>query len=340
MPGHIFYRVGDYAQAEHWFAASTAVDEQYMRTQHVGVDDDWNYVHNLMYGIANYMEEGKLHEATVLSAKLPGARGQLRDTLYPQSPRDGMARLDPELPVALRTGDWAGVLKMLEGAKPDAKLENLNFLAGGLKEFSTGMQAVEANDVATAQAASLRLDAELWRMSQKIKDAPKKKLEPPATPVMVAVMPDALAGPLLSNLSVMSLELRGSILVQQKQLAEAKVLFDQAALEEKKLGYREPPSFIRPVGETEGIALLHAKDYAGAHKAYEAALVERPKSGFPLFGMAQSSEMAGDASTAHEEYAKFVEAWRNGDPGALELAHAREYLMGQKTVAHVEGVAK
>ena len=26
MPGHIFYRVGDYAQAEHWFAESTAVD--------------------------------------------------------------------------------------------------------------------------------------------------------------------------------------------------------------------------------------------------------------------------------------------------------------------------
>jgi tetratricopeptide (TPR) repeat protein len=33
MPGHIFYRVGDYAQAEHWFAESTAVDEKYMRDQ-------------------------------------------------------------------------------------------------------------------------------------------------------------------------------------------------------------------------------------------------------------------------------------------------------------------
>ena len=64
MPGHIFYRVGDYAQAEQWFAASTAVDEQYMREQHVDVDDDWNYIHNLMYGVANLMEEGKLQEAT------------------------------------------------------------------------------------------------------------------------------------------------------------------------------------------------------------------------------------------------------------------------------------
>ena len=29
-------------------------DEQYMQTQHVQVDDDWNYVHNLMYAIANF----------------------------------------------------------------------------------------------------------------------------------------------------------------------------------------------------------------------------------------------------------------------------------------------
>jgi hypothetical protein len=32
-PGHIFYRVGDYAQAEHWLAQSTSVDEKYMRRQ-------------------------------------------------------------------------------------------------------------------------------------------------------------------------------------------------------------------------------------------------------------------------------------------------------------------
>ena len=154
MPGHIFYRVGDYAQAEHWFAESTAVDEKYMRDQHVAVDDDWNYVHNLMYGVANLMEEGKLRQATVLSGKLSGARGEFSATLYLGSPRDGIARLDPRLPVALRTADWPAVLNMLDTVKPADKLENLKFLAGQLKEFATGMQAVLANDPATAQKAS------------------------------------------------------------------------------------------------------------------------------------------------------------------------------------------
>ena len=333
MPGHIFYRVGDYAHAEHWFTASASVDENYMQTQHVDVDDDWNYVHNLTYGIANLMEEGKLQEATTLSGKLPGARGQLQQTLYIGSPRDGIGRLDPRLPVAMRLGDWPGILQMLEGAKPDDKLENLNFLAGELREFASGMQALQLNHLKEAQDASLKLDADLWRMSQKVKDVPQKKKETTMAPVMATIMPDAMAGPLLSSLSIMSLELRASIAAQQNKLSEAKSQFDEAAQLEKKLGYREPPTYIRPVGETEGLALLHAKDYAGAHKAYAAALVERPNSGFPLYGMARSSELAGDATTARTEYAKFVEAWKSSDPGISEMAHAQEYLTGQKTVA-------
>ena len=291
MPGHIFYRVGDYAQAEKWFAASTAVDEKYMREQHVGVDDDWNYIHNLMYGVANLMEEGKLREAVVLSRKLPGGRGELAPTLYTGSPRDGMARLDERLPVALRTGDWANVAKMAEGSKPEARLENLHLLAGQLRDFAGGMEAVEAGDVAAAEAASLRLDAELWRMSQRVKDAPKKKDDAATLPVKVAVMPDAMPGPLLGSLSIMSLELRASVLVAQKKLEEGKKLFAEAAKEEKDLGYREPPTYVRPVGETEGAALMRAGDFAGAHAAYAAALVERPKSGFGLYG--DGSEQRG-----------------------------------------------
>jgi tetratricopeptide (TPR) repeat protein len=333
MPGHIFYRVGDYAQAEHWFAASTTVDEQYMQTQHIDVDDNWNYVHNLTYGIANLMEEGKLQEAIALSAKLPAARGQLQATLYIGSPRDGIGRLDPRLPVALRTGDWAAVHKMLDSVDAGEKLENLNFLAGELREFAAGMQALQANDLNTAKVASLHLDAALWEMSQKVKDAPKKKRDSPTSPVMVMIMPDAMPGPLVTSLSIMSLELRASILAQQNQLPKAKALFDEAAQQEKNLGYREPPTYIRPVGESEGMALLRAKDYAGAHKAYEAALGERPKSGFPLYGMARSSEAAGDSATARAEYAKFVDAWKNGDAEAAEMAHARDYLLGQKTLA-------
>ena len=131
----------------------------------------------------------------------------------------------------------------------------------------------------------------------------------------------------------MSLELRASILAEQKKLPEAKALFAQAAQEEKALGYREPPIYIRPVGEAEGYALLRAGDYAGAHKAYAAALVDRPNSGFALYGMAKSSEGAGDTATAKTEYTKFLESWKNGDPGMVQTTHAQDYLRGGKALA-------
>jgi len=335
MPGHIFYRVGDYAHAERWFADSTTVDEAYMRDQHVAVDDDWNYVHNLMYGIANLMEEGKLQQATALSAKLATARGELDRTLYPWTPRDSMTRINKLLPVTLRVGDWKGVQTLLTMAGPDTKLENLAFLSGELKQFATGMFAVQNGDLTAAQTASTALDAELKRKQGALKAAPKPTKTPPSTamPVMATVMPDAMPEPLVASLSIMSLELRASILAAQKKLPDAKALFADAAKKEKALGYREPPTYIRPVGETEGLALLGAGDATGAHDAYAAALAERPNSGFALYGLARSSEAANKTETARAEYAKFLEAWRDSDPSTPELAHARQYLTGQSVVA-------
>ena len=116
-------------------------------------------------------------------------------------------------------------------------------------------------------------------------------------------------------------------------LPEARALFGQAAKEEKALGYHEPPTYIRPVGETEGLALPAAGDPLGAHAAYISALSERPNSGFPLYGMARGSEAAGDAAKATTEYQHFTDAWKNAAPVAPELVYARQFLASQTTVA-------
>ncbi|HMI52102.1 MAG TPA: hypothetical protein VK525_11350 [Candidatus Saccharimonadales bacterium] len=335
MPGHIFYRTGDYASAKASFAASIQADETYMKAQHVQVDDDWNYVHNLMYAIANLMETGQMQEATELSRKLAGARGQLESTLYPWSARDGISRIDPNLPVALRAGDWAQVLAMAEASAPNAKLPNLMFMAEQLQDFAAGMLELQAHGWQKAAEKSGKLDAELWRISQRLKDEEQakskdkdRKAEHKTT---MPVMPDAQADALVKTLSIMSLELRAGIRLEQKKIDEARKLYAQAAQEERALGYREPPGFIRPVVETEASGLLAAEDWSGARAAYRQALVERPKSGFPLYGIALSSERAGDAKSAAAEYREFLATWKDADSGRGELAHAREYLARQAT---------
>ena len=339
MPGHIFYRTGDYARAKDSFAASMQADEQYMQSQHVQVDDDWNYVHNLMYAIANLLEAGQLNEATALSAKARAARGELENTLYPWSPRDAISRLDPRLPVALRAADWSTALDLLKSSDPAPTLPNLEFLERQLTQFAMGMQALEAHDMSRAETASAQFDADLWRLSNRLKDEEdakskekdKDKKLSDATPPKLQLMPDAFPKPLVNNLSIMSLELRAGLLMAKKQNAEAKKLYAQAAQEEKALGYREPPAFIRPVGETKAAAFMAAADWTAAKAAYQEALVERPRSGFPLYGIALASEQSGDTKAAATEYTDFLSAWKFADPNLPQLTHARDYLASHGT---------
>ena len=53
MPGHIFYRMGEYQRARQIFLAAVKVDADYMAVQHVSIRDDWNYAHNLSYLVAD-----------------------------------------------------------------------------------------------------------------------------------------------------------------------------------------------------------------------------------------------------------------------------------------------
>ena len=319
MPGHIFSRIGDYARAEQAFAASILVDERYMATQHVAPDNDWNYVHNLMYAIENLMEEGKLNQAAQLSSKLTGARGELESTLYIYSSRDSISRLNPHLPVALRTADWQQVLELLKATPPPPNLPNLDFLAGQLTAVATGMLAVESHDLAKAEQASAQFDMEQARMA-------KPPRPPNVSNTQLKIMPDALLPPLLTTLSIMRQELRGTLLAAQGKATEAHAMFDKAAQAEKMLGYHEPPNYIRPVGETEAAAMLALSDWTDATAAYEQALKERPRSGFALYGLALCSEKSGDAAAAAKEYTDFLAAWKDADPTLPQVTHAKTWL--------------
>lgn len=151
----------------------------------------------------------------------------------------------------------------------------------------------------------------------------------PEGPPKLRLMEDALLDPLMRSLSVMSLELRASLLTAQGQVTEAKKLFATAAQAEKALGYHEPPNYIRPVGETAAAAMMAAGDWTAARSAYEEALVERPRSGLALYGIAMCSEKAGD-SRAAKEYADFLAAWKDADPALPQITHARAYVAGHR----------
>jgi len=121
-------------------------------------------------------------------------------------------------------------------------------------------------------------------------------------------------------------------MMAKKKTEDAKSCFAQAAQEEKALGYREPPLYIRPVGETEAAALMavatgrmrgRLPEGAGGAAAVRVSIVRH--------GDEQRASRRRQAATA--EYSNFVEAWKDADPDLPQLAHARSFLAEHARVA-------
>ncbi|HMG02631.1 MAG TPA: tetratricopeptide repeat protein, partial [Edaphobacter sp.] len=126
-----------------------------------------------------------------------------------------------------------------------------------------------------------------------------------------------------------AMELRASVLLAEGRGVESDAMFVKAGDAEKELGYREPPFYIRPVQETRGDALLRAKRYDEAKQAYEAALKQRPESGFALYGMAQADAAARRRAEATQDYVRLLRAWANADPDLPQLQAARAWMEAQ-----------
>ncbi|MBS1823513.1 MAG: hypothetical protein JST61_16330, partial [Acidobacteria bacterium] len=257
-----------------------------------------------------------------ISAKLTHARGTAGGTLYRQTPRDGLTRLNVELPVLLRAGEWKAATAALEKSSPDPELKILAGLRQAMLDYTQGMLALEHGG---AKAARQSADA----LAAYVKVQPTvEKDDMPGMPMSYTAK-DAMAKPLHSFLDVASMELTASVLLAEGRGVEADAMFTKAADAERALGYREPPMYIRPVGETRGDALLRAKRYDEAKAAYEAALKERPNSGYPLFGMAQADAGAKRRQLATEEYARLLAAWANADADLPQVQVARAWIEGQ-----------
>lgn len=324
MPGHIFYLLGEYDRAQDSFAASTRVDEAYMESQHVSPDDDWNYVHNLMYSIANLMEAGHFALADKLAQKTVAAHGTRSTTLYTSAPRDGMARLNPKLPAVLRAAQWKRAATLLAKSTAPAEYINLHLLRDALLQYAQGMAALDKGDITAAASAESSM--------KKLLDADTETHEAHKTPPAMHSGSttkhdprDAMHHPITSYLSLAHLELLASLQQAQGKTQESADSFKRALDQEARIQYREPPLYLRPVAEAQGDALFRAHNYAEAKKAYQAAQKKRPNSGFSLYGIAQCDEALNDVGTSIA-YQNFLDAWGTADQNLPQIQHAQQWL--------------
>lgn len=317
MPGHIYYRMGDYPKARTSFIASMKVDSAYMADQKVQQLDNWNYQHNLHYLIANCTEEGRYKEALNWHKRLediPPPVDSLKDRLkdYRSSVFVRLVLFGADL--EMRFGHWDKVATRYSQLQDhDSIFTAMPYsktYKNALIQYAKGMQAIENKKYVEARQYSDALDAMLWRVVKQEKVAISQFIE--------------------NRLNVQSLELRGNLLSANGEHTKAQQLLKQAQQLEKGLGYKEPPYYARPVGESIAQAYLRSKEYAKARETYEAMLKARPNSGFALFGIAQTYELAGNVQEATEHYHQFRQAWKNADLSLMVVKKADAWLKGHK----------
>jgi tetratricopeptide (TPR) repeat protein len=225
----------------------------------------------------------------------------------------------------MRSADWKHATELLEASRPPAELPHLVALRAELLDYTHGMAALDKGDATSAAAFSKSLDASVA----------SKPVDPPMSMPGMPVSKDVLAVPVHSFMDVAALELRAAMLMAQGKPADSDAAFAKATEAEFALGYREPPYYIRPVSETRGDSLMRSRRFAEAKKAYQSALIERPNSGFPLYGIAQADAASGDKAAAKQDFEAFLTAWKHADSDLPQIAAARAWF-GQPALAASE----
>lgn len=298
MPGHIYYRLGRFAEAREAFLAATRRELAYMKEQNIDPVSNWNYTHNLDYLVGNCAEDGRYEEglrwATELESIAVAGRLRARGAGYIlYGAHTARARLQ------MRYGLWDAAAESLAETRPHltSSPRSANYLDAVLA-FARGMGAVMRTNLARANEQLAALVQAQERLNAS---------EPAPMPS------DWYLAHAKRIAAVHELELRGAILSAEGKHEDAIAKLRQAVAQETELGYWEPPHYARPIQETLASAHLHAGQYDQAIEAWIAALERRPNSGHALFGLARTYAMAGRPKDAQSAYARFRTAWEHAD---------------------------
>lgn len=288
MPGHIYIRVGRYADAVRVNRHAVHEDEKFIadqkqRSVYTGAYYPHNYHFMAFAATMAGMRDEALGAARTVSSKVP--LDVARAVPFIQN-----AIVLPQL-TRLTFGDWEGVL---ESPAPDSSLE----LATVVHSYARG----------TALAASGRMDEARSHLG---------RLRRAARQAAAAAGGDESANPVLS---IAAYALSGEIALRAGQPAAAVERFRRAAQLEDGMPYEEPPLWYYPIRHSLGRALLEAGDARGAELAYRKDLTRFPENGWSLFGLAESLEAQERPAEADRIRARFEKAWADAD---VELAASR-----------------
>jgi tetratricopeptide (TPR) repeat protein len=287
MPGHIYIRVGRYADAVTQNEHAVHADETYIQDQRPGgLYPTAYYPHNyhFMWFAATMagMSEKALYAARQVAPKVP--LEVAKQIYWIQN-----VLVLPQLAM-VTFGDWEGVLAE---PMPPAELHNATAMA----HYSRGIAFA-----ATGRAAEAEAELEAVR---RIATDIGANDESEGPEIVVAIAGHALAGEIALR--------TGDPQTAVRHLEVA------AGLEDGML-YDEPPVWYYPVRHSLGRALLEAGQPIEAERCYREDLLRFPANGWSLIGLANALEAQGRNTEADEVREDFRAAWSAAD---IEVSSSR-----------------
>lgn len=288
MPGHIYIRVGRYADAVRTNEHAVHADESYIRDQRPGgLYPAAYYPHNYHFmafaATMAGMGEKAMRAARRVAPKVPFEVA--RDVPFVQN-----IVVLPQL-TAVTFGEWETVLSE---PMPSEELVHATALARYAR--GVALAATGRAEGAAAELAAVRRIADAAAAHDAPADDPK---------VVLAIAEHMLAG---------EIALRGG------RAGEAVPHFEAAARLEDAMLYEEPPLWYHPVRHALGRALLEAGRPAEAERRYREDLARFPDNGWSLVGLARSLEARGKDEEARRVRAAYGTAWKDAD---VELTTSR-----------------
>lgn len=263
MPGHIYVRVGRYADAIQANEHAIHADESYIRDQNpaAGIYVAGYYPHN--YDFLAFAASMIGREAQTIAAADKVAALVSPEMLRAPGMTFTQNHLTRHLQFKVRFGRWSDIL---QADAPEADLKHARALwhyARGRAHAANGTIGAAESDLAQVRAA--RDDKALA----------SQRLEFNTSGQILGIAAEVLAGHIAHA--------RGDLAGAVSHLRKAVQLEDE-------LVYGEPPEWSVPVRQELGRVLVQAGRYAEAERAFNEDLKRFPKNTWSLKGLQQANE--------------------------------------------------
>ena len=283
MPGHIYQRVGRYADSQAANEAAIAADEDYItQCRAQGIYPMAYYPHNIHFLWFSATSEGRGQVALDAARK---TASQVSDEKLDAVPLLAGFRVVPWYALT-RFGRWDEML-----AEPEPPPRFI-YLAGNW-HYARGLAFLGKGqiDAAEKELADVRRIAADPSLNYTL-------FSPNSAATIFAIAPEVLAGVIAAK--------RGNF-------DEAIARLDHAVRLEDGLVYTEPSEWHYPPRQALGAVLLAARRPGEAETVYWEDLRRNPENGWSLFGLAQAMRAQGRDAEAAAVQSRFDKAWARAD---------------------------